>query len=110
MKAAPVHGTGAEAGKKLFVDMYEQWSSLFRGRSNWYDVTLVHVGGEYAPYTGRCEFTLALLGLSVTVTYVYDTTFNDEMQSISEQIRAQMEARSGMPVEDPTGALKKLDS
>lgn len=95
MKGVPLHGTGPESGRKWFVDTYEQWSDCIRRESNWYDVTLIHVGGEYAPCTGRCEFTLALLGLSVTLIYVYDTSFNDEMQALAEKIQAHTREDSG---------------
>jgi hypothetical protein len=82
----PVKGTGSEKRTGWFFDYYEQWSGLF-GSSNWYDFTLIDIGGEYAPYSGRCELSVAVLGLRGTVTYVYSSKFNDDMHDLIDEIK-----------------------
>lgn len=88
MLTRPVHGTNGEE-RRWYFDFYEQWSGLFGG-SNWYDFTLLNIEGEYAPYSGRWEFSLALLGLRVTVTYVFDHTFNRKMSAMVDEIKEEL--------------------
>jgi hypothetical protein len=84
----PVKGTATgEDSQRWFVDWDEQWSGIF-GRSNWYDFTLIDIEGEYAPYSGRYEFSVALLGVRVTITYVYDTSFNESLRKTVDEIKA----------------------
>jgi hypothetical protein len=112
MKSKMVCGTDDEdAGRRWFVDFYEQWSGLNPFKSfAWRDFTLVNIGGEYAPYTGRFEFTACLLGLSVCVTYVYDRSFNERIVSVADEIRARLAAEHpGCTIADPLGALDELD-
>lgn len=82
MSIHSVKGTSdAEKSKRFFVDFYEQWSAFFQpGRMNWIDFTIIRIQGEYARYSGRIEFEVRLLGLGLTFTYIFDTSFNDEME------------------------------
>lgn len=84
---------GTVPGKKTtgwFIDFYNQWPALLNPfeKSNWYDFTLINIGGEFAPYTGRWELELALLGFKWVIQYVYDDTFNLEMD---ERVKECME-------------------
>jgi hypothetical protein len=80
MDVSPVRGTGDdEEGRRFFCTVREQWSSMFR-RTNWTDFTFVWLEVENAPYSGRCELYVGLLGVLVTLTYVYDDRFNREME------------------------------
>lgn len=73
MRVTPIYGTAPDdAGKRWFFDFYEQWSGFFPPR-NWVDFTLIDLNGEWSPYKGSAEVSVALLGLRVTVTYVYDS-------------------------------------
>ncbi len=84
---APVKGSGPDDGPTgWYFDWREQWSSLFGG-CNWYDFTLIKVQGEFAPYTGRWELELALLGVGVTITWVYDGTFNAQTRKLLDEMR-----------------------
>ena len=99
-KDVPLQGTGQGDSTKrsgFFFEFREQWSSLVR-RCNWYDFTLIEIGGEFAPYTGRWELNLALLGLGVCLTWVYDGSFNEEMLAAVAEIkreRAEADAAAG---------------
>lgn len=55
----------------LFTHFHHNWSS-FLPNMRWRDFCLIHVGGEWNPSFGRVEWTVALLGLWYTGTYVYD--------------------------------------
>lgn len=108
MSISPVHGTSSdEKGQRFFCDFWEQWSSL-AGGCNWYDFTLIKIGGEFAPYTERWELDLALLGVGMRLTYVYGTSFNEAMEDAKSQVIAELEGRTGCEVVDPTGALDRL--
>jgi hypothetical protein len=108
MEIGSVRGTAPkERERRFFVDFGEQWSSLL-GRCNWYDFTLIEVGGEWAPYTGRFEFQCWLLGAGFRLTYVYDHSFNDQMTSVADRIKAELEGRTGAKVEDPFGLLDEI--
>lgn len=88
-KIAPVVGTGPDDGPTgWYFQGYEQWSSLFGG-CNWYDFTLIKVQGEFAPYTGRWEFEVFILGLGFTITYVYDGTFNAKIRAQIDEFKAE---------------------
>lgn len=108
MSIRPVHGTDDTPGKRFFLDFREQWTG-FLGRCNWYDFTLIRIEGEYAPYTGRAELSLGLLGFEAHFTYVYDDTFNKEMMSMRDQLIARIKAETGAEeVHDPTGGLDRI--
>lgn len=70
MKFQPVLGT-RERTVGWFVDANQQWTDLF-GSCNWYDLTLLHLGGEWNRHLGRWELTVGLLGFNLRVEYVYD--------------------------------------
>jgi hypothetical protein len=95
VKNAPIQGTGQGGSTKrtgFFFDFREQWSQLVR-RCNWYEFTIIEISGEFAPYTGRWEFNLALLGLCVCLTWVYDGEFNEMMvEEMAEIMRERAEA------------------
>jgi hypothetical protein len=95
MKSYPVRGTG-EKRKRCYATFYQQWSGLI-GSHNWYDFTLVHVTGEFDPSTGRWECELGLLGLNLTLTYVYDHTFNDYMDAQVEHYTKHPEELKSWP-------------
>lgn len=111
MSISPVHGTSdEERGKRFFFAFYEQWSAfLSLGTQNWIDFTFIKLQGEVAPYSGRVELEMALLGLHLTVTYVYDQSFNDDMRDMKGRIENELLGRTGATeIIDPTGALDKL--
>lgn len=85
MRIQPVEGTGVERTKGWFVGWHQQWTSLI-GRYNWHDFTFVHLEAEWERFTGRFETTVALLGFWLTITYVYDDSFNREMQRRADDI------------------------
>lgn len=85
IKASPIHGTNEESNQRWFFDFYEQWSGLFPPR-NWVDFTLIDIGGEYSPYKRSCEFSAALLGFRLTVTYVYNTAFQRKLEKMMDEI------------------------
>lgn len=104
----PIRGTGNEKTSGFFFDFYEQWSDLFK-RQNWNDFTVIKIEGERALYSGRWELVLALLGLQVTIQYVFDDKFNREVTSFRDRIEADLKGRTGAKeVIDPTGALDDL--
>jgi hypothetical protein len=74
--------------KGWFFSFWEQWSAIFSRRCNWYDFTLIKIQGEYAPYSGRYELELGFLGFHVCIQYVYDDTFNKEMQQLADDIES----------------------
>lgn len=88
MLVRPIHGTASdEAGKRWFFDFYEQWSGFFPPRQ-WVDFTVFDLNGEYSPYKGSCELSLAILGMRVTVTYVYDSAIDRQRTKESEELLA----------------------
>jgi hypothetical protein len=104
----PGSGEGAER-KRFYAEFYNQWSGIF-GRNNWYDFTLIYFGVEHSPYKGSSEVSLGLLGFTLTMTYVYDFQFTDDMESRRDEILAGMKAATGATeVHDPFDQLKKLD-
>lgn len=110
MSISPVHGTSGDSKKqRFFADFHQQWSSLI-GRYNWYDFTLIKVQGEFAPYSGRWELELALLGLGMRLTYIYDHSFNEEMTGFAASLKSELSARTGATeVLDPLGVLDDLE-
>lgn len=108
MSERPVEGT-AEKSAGWFFSFYEQWSTLFR-RQNWNDFTVIKIAGELARYSDRWEVELALLGVQVTITYVYSSRFNSKMNSLRDSIESELMARTGAKeVKDPFGVLDQLD-
>lgn len=84
----PVAGTGPDlGGRGLYAEWDQQWSCLF-GRCSWYDFTLIKIQGEFAPYSGRWEFDLGLLGITLRLTYVYDDTFNRDLQTMVTALKS----------------------
>ena len=73
IKTSPIHTS------RWNLDWYEQWSGFFPPK-NWVDFTLIDICGEYAAYKGSCEFSIALLGLRLTVTYVYNSYWNEKIK------------------------------
>lgn len=111
MRPEAIAGTmPGEKHKRWHFDFFNQWSSLNPfGKVNWRDFTFIKIQGEYAAYSGRWELDLALLGLQVTVTYIFDHSFNDSMMSMKDQITNELERSTGCKVVDPAGALDRLD-
>lgn len=109
MSISPIHGTSSdEKDQRWFFSFYEQWSTLFR-RINWNDFTLIKIAGERALYSGRLEVELALLGFQVTITYVFDNSFNEKITDFKSRVEADLKGRTGAAeIVDPTGALDKL--
>jgi hypothetical protein len=108
MEMRRVRGTApGERRQKLFFDFGEQWSALL-GDYNWYDFTLIDLGGEWTPSTGRFEVVVWLLGVGMRITYVYDNSFNEEMLSMREQLEAEIKLRTGAEVHDPFGVLHEI--
>lgn len=87
MDVHPIRGTSkSEKTKGWFISWYNQWPGNFSRTSNWYDITLINIEGEYAPYTGRWEFGLALLGFGLNIQYVFDDSFGMEMRARLEEV------------------------
>lgn len=113
MSISKVPGTSKEddPNQRWFFDFGNQLSSLNPfSQVNWRDFTLIRIQWEYSPYKGSCELDLAFFGLSMVITYVYDRTFTDELMDTKNQIMAELEGRTGLPVVDPTGALDRLEN
>jgi hypothetical protein len=110
MRMNSVRGTSSgERHKRFFWDLGQQWSSLF-GHCNWYDFTLIEIGGEWARHSGRFEFEFWVLGVGMRLTYVYDNSFNEEMVGLADRIKAEIEAaHPGAKVMDPFGLLDQID-
>ena len=90
-------------------DWHNQWADLF-GKMNWYDFTLIHIGGEYADYSDTIEVSLGLLGVSCTLTCRLRLDFVNEMASLKDVITARLnDEHPGVTIEDPTGVLDKLE-
>lgn len=85
-----VPGTGMDdKQQRWFCDLYNQWGAfLSPGTQNWIDFTFVKITVEYSPYKGSCEIEAWLLGVGLCVTYLYDRTFNDEMDRRVEEMLA----------------------
>ncbi len=91
MDVRPVHGTGSgNAHQKWFATFRQQWTDML-GSCAWYDFTLLKIQGEFAPYTGRWELELGLLGFEFTLTYVYDNAFNERMKDAVAEITAELD-------------------
>lgn len=73
----------------LHVDPFHQWQFLY-SRCNWYDFTLLNVGGEWDHMFGNFEITVAVLGLGVRVTWHYKDT--EKGREIAQRI-ADFDAR-----------------
>lgn len=99
-----------EQRRAISFDFYNQWSGIL-GRCKWYDFTLVNIEGEFSPYKGSVEFSLALLGFRVMVTYTYDWSFTDKMMSMKDEIVERLKAETGAnEVRDPLGMLPGDDA
>lgn len=106
-----VVGTGdGEEERRWFVQFYQQWSALVRRNLNWYDFTVVLLCTELAAYTGRWELEVGVVGFQLTLTYVYDHTFNRTLKSEKDRLMCELEARTGLAVRDPAGVLDRLDA
>lgn len=67
MKFVPVHIAGG--GRLWHFDFYNQWPAVLApGRFNWIDFTIIDLSFEVSPYKRSREFTVGLLGFSVTIT------------------------------------------
>ena len=87
METRKLHGTSKrERGKRWFFDWQEQWSQ-FVSECNWYTFNFCKLEVEHAPYSGRNELTVFVLGLGFTLTYVFDQRFNDDMHDMIDDIR-----------------------
>lgn len=78
-----------ETPKRFYAELYNQWSGMFSGRNHWYDLTLIKLAGEYAPYKGSYELEVSILGLCWTFTYVYDHTFTKRLKKMVDEIDAE---------------------
>lgn len=95
--------------QKWQVDFYNQWKDLF-GKSNWYDFTLLHVGGEYAHYSDSIEVCVGLLGFNVTITYRRSLDFVEGLGSLKDEIIARLEdEHPGIEIKDPMNVLDQLE-
>lgn len=90
------------------VDWYVQWT--VSGRMNWYDFTLIHIGGEYAAYSDTIEVCLGLLGVNCTITYRRSLDFVNELTSLKDVLTARLkDEHPGVIIEDPLGVLDRLE-
>ena len=95
--------------QRFSVDGYNQWKDFGRG-INWYDLTLIVIGGEYSPYKGSVEVTVGLLGFVATFTYTYDFVFVDKVTNLKDEVLAALDAEHpGVEVSDPLGVLDELE-
>lgn len=105
MEHQEVKGNGPDGNRRWYCDFQEDWSGLnpFHG-FNWRNFTLIMVRGEYAKYSGRCEVELGLLGFTVRLTYIYDHSFNNQLNDARSTIESELRARTGaIEVVDATG-------
>ena len=89
MNIQPVLGT-QERTLGWFVYADQQWTDLF-GDCNWYDMTLVHLGGEWSRHMGRWEVEVGLLGFNLRITYVYDDAPIRKLLDMREEYIARTE-------------------
>jgi hypothetical protein len=87
MKNRAVKGTGGEKTKGFFFSFTNQWNQLRPG-FNWRTFTLLQIEVEEESFTGRVSASFALLGLVAEIQYVYDDTFNREMQEIMDGVES----------------------
>lgn len=91
----PVLGTSDnEKGRRLFVSFHQQWSGLNPfGEYNWRDFSLVHLGWEWVAYSGRWEVEIALLGFWLTITWIFDDSFNRDLKEQAAAAVAELEGK-----------------
>jgi hypothetical protein len=114
---------GSAEHTRFNLDLYNDWKQIV-GKWNWYEFTFIKLHFEWTKRQGSVELHIGLLGLTAVITYVYDFTFIDEMNAMkddiesgkiggpkpSDEVKAMLnDMFPGMTVEDPTGALDKLD-
>jgi len=61
---------------RFSVSFYNQWAELSR-QNNWNDFTVINVELEQEAYLGCVEMRVGLLGLNVTLMFMYDTAVRD---------------------------------
>ena len=78
MDVRPVAGAAPhEKRKGFYFFFYEQWSALFDPSAHsWLDFTFLQLEFENCKYSGRVELVVGLLGVTFTLGYIYDDTFN----------------------------------
>ena len=95
--------------ERFGCEIYNQWKDLF-GDCNWTDFTVIHLGGEYAPYMGSVELSLGLMGFTVTLTYRYDFGPLDGVISLKDEIINDLKAEHpDIEIMDPLGVLDSLE-
>lgn len=61
-----------EKKRRWYFDFRQDWTEWFSGGYNWKEFTLIHVYYEDEVCMGTRELLLALLGLTLRITYLYD--------------------------------------
>ncbi len=93
MAIRPVLGTASdEKSTGWFISFHSDWDSFTFAPLAWRDFTLISISGEVASYTQRTEASVCLLGLWVTVTYVWSDEFNQRMKREMAEAREQLKA------------------
>lgn len=86
-------------GRGLGVQVGHQWDSFSPSRMNWRDFTFIHIAAEVAHNTGRVELELALFGLWLDITYVYepDTPFMQRLHDMRRDYQSREAAGENLP-------------
>lgn len=81
------HFYGSLEQKGWDIEFSQDWTDLLHG-CNWYDVTIVHLSGEYSPYQGSCEANVGLLGFHVRFYWKFreDTEMDHALDAAVESV------------------------
>lgn len=91
--------------KGFHVDFYNQWPDLFR-KCGWYDFTVLNISGEWTRNESHVEVTIGLMGISMTVVYVYNDHF---ARDLAERLKDAIEKEHGdVEIKDPNGVLDEI--
>lgn len=102
MEFGKVAGTGrGERTSGLFASFAQDWTEWF-GRCNWYNFTPVRVDIEHDRMMGQWVVHLALLGLHMELTYVYDSGPRVALMAKAEAMRA---SDAGIDLNDDEGLV-----
>lgn len=88
-------------------DFYSQWRFQ---KMNWYDFTVIELGGEYAAYSDSIEVNFGLLGFNISITYRKSLDFVNELHDFADEITKRLEdEHPGMEIKDPNNLLDKVN-
>lgn len=65
---------------------WSDWSAVLNPRRhNWIDFTFISFQIEHSPYKGSSEVTIAILGLHVCFTYVWNEHALDDVRALRDE-------------------------